>query len=179
MKCVCTVLFTQRSPPLVTQRKVVRSVMRRPEKDYAKKTLTSIPSLSITALSIPRIACFKALMGGNLVKPMLIAWERFISKTTISFFLSLSSPSHFCKRTRKWWTVKWNACNHQFHFPNAISGFKLKYKAVYWLKFFKQPFPLEMTISGSRFSNSSPICLQLVTICHSFKRTVLDKGFHS
>lgn len=59
---------------------------------YVAKS-TSIPSLSRIEVSNLVMAAFIALGGGSLVRPMQMAFERFVSSTTVSFLLS----SFFCK----------------------------------------------------------------------------------
>ena len=47
-----------------------------------------MPSLLMTLLSIFRIAALIVRALGNTVKPILIAFERFVSKTVISLLTS-------------------------------------------------------------------------------------------
>ena len=59
--------------------------------------LTSMPSRFIMALSIFKMAVLMVRGGGKLVRPMLIAFERFASNTLISFLL----PSCFWNKQSK------------------------------------------------------------------------------
>ncbi len=57
-----------------------------------------MPSLVITLLSIFKIAALIVRAVGRTVKPILIAFERFVSSTVISFF---TSPPFYNKKVTK------------------------------------------------------------------------------
>lgn len=59
-----------------------------------KWNFTSMPSLFMIVVSIFMIAALMAPFGGNFVMPILMALERFVSKTVSSVFL-LPSWSFF------------------------------------------------------------------------------------
>jgi hypothetical protein len=56
-----------------------------------------MPSLVITLLSIFKIAALIVRAVGRTVKPILIAFERFVSSTVISFF---TSPPFYNKKSK-------------------------------------------------------------------------------
>ena len=53
--------------------------------EMQQQSLTSTPSLLIIVLSILRIAALIVRAGGSLVRPMLMALDRFESNTVINF----------------------------------------------------------------------------------------------
>jgi hypothetical protein len=57
-----------------------------------------MPSLLITLLSIFKIAVLIVRAGGKTVKPILIAFERFVSSTVTSL---LASPPFYIKKEKK------------------------------------------------------------------------------
>jgi hypothetical protein len=57
-----------------------------------------MPSLLITLLSIFKIAVLIVRAGGKTVKPILIAFERFVSSTVTSL---LASPPFYIKKENK------------------------------------------------------------------------------
>lgn len=66
--------------------------------------LTSMPSLFMMEVSIFRIAALMVRGGGRTVRPMLMALERFVSRTVISFFplVSCRCGSHHAQVSDKW-----------------------------------------------------------------------------
>ncbi len=84
-----------------------------------------MPSLLITLLSIFRIAALIVRAVGNTVKPILIAFERFVSSTVISFFTS--PPFYIEKKNIRYSFEKISQQNLENIFPEEKRNKKRMY----------------------------------------------------